>query len=106
MMDQKPTKGILFNNVTFSLYNLAVKVSSKKSDEYDPKLIYEGSRIVDYPDLLSSIKFDWNLAKIEHYEDIDDKFLEKLNECNNRGEMWRSTLIDKINNFEKIDKYE
>ena len=66
--------------------------------------MYEGDKITDYPDLYSKIAFDWKLAKHKQGSGMDDKIVSILKESTNRSKMWKSTLKDKILNFDKIDK--
>ena len=70
----------------------------------EENIVYEGDKIIDYVDLFDKIKFDWKVAKIENGEDIDESFLSMIKAWNNRNQMWKSTLKDKIYNFNKIDK--
>ena len=70
----------------------------------EENIVYEGDKIIDYVDLFDKIKFDCKIAKVENGEDIDESFLSIIKAWNNRSQMWKSTLKDKIYNFNKIDK--
>ena len=68
-------------------------------------LIFEGTRIADYPDLRDKINFKRGNIKVKRPGDVDPVFLNLIKSLSTKDEqLWKSTLSDKIHKIDMIDK--